>query len=359
MSAQGGAVGPPLFFKDYDFDEKAGVRAKHAQEYETCVLEAQSQLFVVRTLGPYIVFRPHAQTFANEAEAFFLMRGKCAKGFYENIRSARMTATAFAAQLGRGEFGRCFLYRSGEMRSDECAFLLISPNGMGEALVDSEIVPFLWNQSGAKGKQAPEAELHNITTPLLISILSRPSLDTSIDAGQRKAFCEAMFRNRINPHLSNPFVSRREFEKVRFVFNFGSREELHRVTIAACHVEPSLYEGQADKIMVSYWGKSLERLMHRVRVSRAEKTYLGPCLQELCEIAVRHNTFTGLEFDDRWQPGNRRSHLQGPGWRLNVRAHLPSAHEQAESLLFLYDWLDGKVSDKERRRLLRLTRTQK
>ena len=74
-------------------------------------------------------------------------------------------------------------------------------------------------------------------------------------------------------------------------------------------------------------------------------------------LIFTHNEFTGSE----WQYTESSViglDTHGPVRELPselfLEIYTPSAHERAEALLSLSDWLDGKVSEEEKRKLLQL-----
>lgn len=77
----------------------------------------------------------------------------------------------------------------------------------------------------------------------------------------------------------------------------------------------------------------------------------------LLTLIFTHNEFTGSE----WQYTESSViglDTHGPVRELPselfLEIYTPSAHERAEALLSLSDWLDGKVSEEEKRKLLQL-----
>ena len=89
-------------------------------------------------------------------------------------------------------------------------------------------------------------------------------------------------------------------------------------------------------------------------------------INALCSLAFQHNQFEGTEWIDTspmiFLPGTLGYRFGLPmlagitehGSLMFIRVHSPSAHERAEARLALSEWLDGKVSEQEKRELLQL-----
>ena len=180
-------------------------------------------------------------------------------------------------------------------------------------------------------------------------------------------------------------------EPLRFLC--GSEEELRRVTTWMCHhYFPAPYNPYGN-VRVSYYAEDVfggVSVGSAWPISALEASFAGdggqPLLQQ-CKAISNHapsdndgillmmqgclfistkNVFTGTQWV-KWVkiglslfPINRHPGLpslfcigQAP-YCLTVIVQPPSAHERAEALLSLSEWLNGKVSEQNKRELLQL-----
>ncbi len=150
-------------------------------------------------------------------------------------------------------------------------------------------------------------------------------------------------------------------EPLRFLC--GSEEELRRVTMWICHVRPHLFDA-GKKITVDYWSPSPEKAgggaiegfwdddwyLHIDVVPTSEYEFSW----QWCSLVFKHNAFAGFCRLAAHPYFFSRRHVVEIQINLKVIVHPPSAHERAEALLALSEWLDGKVSEEEKRELLQL-----
>ena len=152
-------------------------------------------------------------------------------------------------------------------------------------------------------------------------------------------------------------------------FSCGSEEELRRVTTWACHIYPQVF-GITRVADIIY--KPADDHVKYARVLTLENRSVEECasvepyytwLDNLLRLVLYHNQFTGTHWicPFRNEPGFRnlpglpnRIGIVEFGMAITVEVHPPSAHERAEALLALAEWLDGKVSEQEKRELLQL-----
>ncbi len=155
-------------------------------------------------------------------------------------------------------------------------------------------------------------------------------------------------------------------------FLCGSEEELRRVTTWICHANPQLFQ-ETPRVGVAYiavndecHGKGRTGLPTLYPPTSLSTRYCE-LLQTLCNLAWRNNQFTGTHWnffnDDEREyvqyACNRGGFPRSMGiiehrHQVVVGVKQPSAHERAEALLALSEWLDGKVSEQEKRKLLQL-----
>ena len=149
-------------------------------------------------------------------------------------------------------------------------------------------------------------------------------------------------------------------EPLRFLR--GSQEELERITCCICHVD--------EEAFADVWERySLEVRYHAATAKHnggfgqnepdhacawhvgGNAFWFGLRSERLIHLAFAYNTFRAARWPRVWV---RRSDWQLASEKLIVRIAPPSAHERAEALLYLYDWLEGKVTAKERAALLNI-----
>ena len=146
-------------------------------------------------------------------------------------------------------------------------------------------------------------------------------------------------------------------------FVSGSEEELERVTRWMCHANPRLFT--RTMIRIGY-GASEGKEQGRIRVidypqilSSPEENYLAKC----GAVILKHNCFMGTEwFRDLATRSPLHKSLFGLfEWPIELTFCVPrpSASEHAEALLCLSEWLNGKVSEQEKRELLQLSEEAK
>ncbi len=161
-------------------------------------------------------------------------------------------------------------------------------------------------------------------------------------------------------------------EPLRFLC--GSDEELRRVTTWACHVLPDAFAesthhwlAKQNEIVFCYTSpcKSWQWEEAQCKIACAEG--MRDYLWQWGKLVLKYNLFTGTQWTPHCQKEVQttwRDIIAPSGFSLwlfveepflfIVRVHPPSAHERAEALLALSEWLDGKVSDEEKCELLQL-----
>ena len=191
-----------------------------------------------------------------------------------------------------------------------------------------------------------------------------------------EAFCRRLLDEQIAPRFADPLITRAELVDKPLRYLCGSEAELKKVTTWICHChddQKTLFaEGQvkityASRLEDKPSGLALmEHYSLPVSQARGSNFYnppnpppCPPHLKTLLDLAFQYNTFEGHS----WTPGRGWEHEEAccrkGDWDLtrflnHATIIRPSAHERAESLLCLFDWLAGKVSPEQRRVLLRL-----
>lgn len=132
-------------------------------------------------------------------------------------------------------------------------------------------------------------------------------------------------------------------------WHYGSEAELRWLTRAICHTEPDLFDSKGDVTVVYRAATDRKRggflCVERKGIYMRER-YCTPRLTALCELAFRTNAFKGMRWVDL--PG-RPGDLERMAIRIRVTVSPPSAHEKAESLLTLVEWLDIRLFDTDKR----------
>ena len=255
----------------------------------------------------------------------------------------------FTGQTQAGHSGRLALYACPHAR-DCVAALYFAPDGTGRFLDYylresspkqiglRQVVDFVWE--GSKHGIGDYADILTTNWETLLPL------------------CEEVFTRQIWPRMADPYVSYADLpdEPVRFVC--GSQEELEHITRCICHIDEGWFaEVKANNpVIVQYKARTAHQpggldemhYNHHYPQRRVGSNHL-------CQLAFTYNTFYGgiREYDAR-NGLLRDGCYQLKPISASVQIAPPSSHEQAESLLALYEWLEGKVSDADRRRLLRL-----
>jgi hypothetical protein len=220
------------------------------------------------------------------------------------------------------QYGRRVIYKpAGEWEGFALAF---RPDGTGFAEDTGGQTPFTWRREPISAD-----ELRALTEPEI------------------QAIARQVFEEQIAARLRDPYiVDLSQFdEKIEFVS--GSRAQLVQVTRWTCHTAPELFTG-GETIPIVYHARSdTER-----GGLQARQADFPPRVKTLLDLAFERNTFTGSfwEYDDRGS--RRRSDFRKRPGRVVVTVDPPSAHERAEAVLELADWLGGDVPQAEKARLL-------
>lgn len=318
---------PTLYFAGWGFDERAGNRHYREQGKRAALMEAAGQIYVARQCGRHLLFRERGD---NDERAALYLTLPLERAWTFNI--ATHSAQSFAEQVEQWKYGRWLLYVAETMRPGQCALLAFDPDGSGFSIDENrtEMATFRWQDAMR---------------------LTWPELLTS-DPEQLRPLCADLFENQINPRSSNPYIDSASLEFIPHEFLCGSEAELRRLTVAIVQTEPGLFDTTLEPITITYRAQTP---LKRAGMTRAEqgKTRITPGrVTSLCDLALRLNTFVGVEWKPRVENPNRLGHFEKQIHKVRVTVHPPSAHERAESLLILADWLEGKVREPKRLRLL-------
>ena len=294
------------------------------------------------------------------------------------ITAGTLTPEQFANAWERGEVGRVVGCKPGGKYAPYTYTLLLYPDGIGRYLHNGANLEFTWNWQ-QMGLESPEDLPH-------ADIIE---LDSRTD-GLFSRYCADIVEQQISRRLKNPFLEPGELQNNPFVFSCGSEEELRRVTLWICHSAPEIFPDSLNtgsEVRIAWYRAPTERRQARFGIveanpndaprwrpntrgrRRAEfevveenpyhshdgKKLQMPRAQALMSEVYKRNAFTGWQ----WRRQSVRSPMRRDDYRLvpcevSVLVYPPSAHERAEALLALSDWLEGKVPPKKRMRLLGL-----
>ena len=263
--------------------------------------------------------------------------------------------SVFADQIARGESGRAALYSCPAAR-DCNVILFFRQDGTGffldyhaangySAHEPTEQVNFVWD--GTAYGVAKSAEILTVKWELL------------------ELLCRDIFVVQVWPQMKDPFVSYLATPDAPMVWECGSEAELKRITTCIFHIQAQEWAElmtYADPFDWEYddvsdpFGEEHDTIVRMGYVSKREQYPGGPAtrwtpeISELCRIAFRFNVFTG----HTWEYSRYLGHTRSKSYKLQpLKVEFiitpPSAHERAEALLTLWDWLEGKVSEAERR----------
>ena len=253
----------------------------------------------------------------------------------------------FAEQISAGANGRVALYACPEAR-DCNPLLFFHQNGTAFFADYNTANGYSGHESAEEIKFAWNGNARGITN--ISDILEVPW-------PQLKALCHDVFTTQVWPRMSNPFVSYAELPDAPLVWKCGSQEELTHITHCIFHTEPDEW---AD--LEARDGRTWQIENHCIPLAYAAEMLRRPGgppkhgserIRALCRLAFQHNTFTGYEWHyHRYANRKRQKCYKAKPLEVVCRIAPPSAHERAESMLTLWDWLKGKVSENRRRAYL-------
>ncbi len=318
---------PTLYFSGWGFDERAGHWSSKDRGKQTVDLEAAGRRYIIRRDSRHLLFRERGDS--DERASLYLTR------LLENAWSFNLSsysARSFAEQIEHGKYGRWLLYVADNMKPDQCAFLAFDPNGSGFAIDErlTELAVFHWQAA---------------------TRLSWREL-LSADPETLRPLCADLFATQINPASSNPYIDPANLETIPHRFLSGSEEELRRLTLAIAHTEPGLFDSSLEPVTITYRAQTPRKRAGMTRAQQGKAQLTRGRVTSLCDLALRLNTFVGIEWEPNQPEPKRLGHFEKRVHKVSVTAHPPSAHERAESLLILADWLEGKVREEKRLRLL-------
>ena len=319
----------------YDFPLPGFWSDRAVTEY---VCDIGGSRYLLRQLDTYLLYRKADN---NCLEHTFFVP-------YHNTQNAVYSQQVFAEQMKKGENGRAALYTCPEAR-DCTALLFFRQDGTGFfpdfdsansycAHEPKEVVPFEWKEIARE-----------IASNLDI-LTAQPRHIT--------ALCHKVFTEQVWRRMKDPFVRHTDLPDVPLTWKCGSEAELTRLTTCVLHTQPGewamiqaqegMWSDENDFLPVVYQAKMLKR-------PGGPSSVVSKRIQALCRLAFQHNTFVGHEWKyQRYVSRKRSKSYTAKPCELLCYIAPPSAHERAESLLILWDWLEDKVSEDERRAYLEM-----
>ncbi len=270
----------------------------------------------------------------------------------------------------KGRWGRFVAFTPGGRYGRLRAYLYLRPDGTGyfrgiycDNWLDEEPIEFTWQPA----ELALRATRDILTAPIVRH------------KARWEAFCRHVLDEQIAPHFADPLVARAALIDKPLLYLCGSEAELERVTTWICHCHDDqdtllanghiaiVYISQMEGIYGGLWAIDTYALPppnpndngFRYAGYTDNRPLCPPHLKTLLDLAFQHNTFEG----HTWQPRRGRDYVKEccrkGDWQINrpvcrTRVIRPSAHERAEALLRLFDWLEGKVPPEQQRALLGL-----
>ena len=322
-----------LYFSGWGYDERQDITLRYRGE-DVRVVEVAGQPLRLRMDG-YLYFR-HLND--DDERASLIMLKNVLHGFAADIN--QIIPERFAQYYTAQEYGRCLLYVSDYMRPDQCLFLCFAPEGSGFCReTDYLRRDFRWQEA----------------TPLQWQEI------LTADPEDIKPLCTRIFEEQVHPLMTNKFlaligVSPADCVDEPHQFLCGSEAELRRITTYIVQTQAELFDRNMEPVTITYWALTLLNRTDRMRVERGWNRQLAQGrILALCNLALQYNAFVGVKW---WPPHHpnptRIAEMQAEAWKIKTIVHPPSAHERAEALLALAGWLDGKVSEQEKRELLQL-----
>ena len=250
----------------------------------------------------------------------------------------------FREQVHEGHSGRCALYTCSAARDCVIA-LFFAPDGNGYFQDYARHV-------GWEGRLIFSWDGSRYGIPAFTDI-------QTCDWEKLLPLCEEVFRQQIWPRMNDPYVSYADFPDEPVRFTCGSRAELEHITRCICHADAGLFtDAEEDSPAVVTYTARTSRQRGGLLEWQFDRYHPqgGANAKKLCQLAFTSNAFEGGTWETSgYEEESRYSSYQLKPESVVVEVAPPSAHERAEALLTLHDWLEGRVSEHERRQLLHLS----
>ncbi len=260
----------------------------------------------------------------------------------------------FWEQVRGGQAGRFVVYASPQAR-DSLTALFFAPDGTGRGLS--------FHPRGATGTtdaNSPDTHRSEFRWHGLVPGLSSPDELLECDYQALRGLCAQVFEGQIWPSMTDPYADIAEFPDVSLHFLRGSRAGLEHITSCICQSSRRMFldvQENSAELLVAYRSDTPTQQGGYVECRRqaggVRPLLHGEQIDTLFALAFAHNTFYGV----RWNygpsiaPTIRASYRQSPA-EIAARVTPPTNSERSEALVTLWNWLEGKVSEEERRRLL-------
>ena len=330
---------PELFFSSGNYDSRQAEQYEREEGLDAVAVKIGKRIFAARTMAEHVIFRDVEEE--DERAAWFI-----AQPYVANESDPRyFNRQWFVQQWKQGGFGRCVIFVAPYMTQWQCAHILFRPDGTGLAVDTHEnlLCEFQWQENSP------------FTWPELLAA----------DPDDLQPLCKTIFESQVNTRLVNAYlaplgITPEDFADVPPRFECGSEQELRRLTIAILHSHPDLFADGAKAITIKYRARTANKRAFMALIDRYDEEpvpHLGR-LQSLCDLALRLNTFVGETWSHWMDTPTRKGDFDKQMHKIFVEAQPPSAHERAESLLLLNDWLMDKVRPEKRLRLLGLDAEQ-
>ena len=326
---------PSLHFAGWGYDDREDANVYRDEGANVLVVAVGGGSFILRKMDAYIFFRRDNEK--DESASWFLPEPYSSR-WQDDIK--KFPPEKFAEAYAKQAYGRCLLYVGEIMKEHQCAFLCFAPNGTGFSIdyTEERLVNFRWQ---------------DVTT------LTWAELRTA-DPEALRPLCKIVFDELVHPRLTNPYIDTATLTEIPHEFISGSEAQLRRLTTLIVQSDPELFGDNNGAVTVTYRAQTpIKRAYMMKAIQGDEDDYYGETiterpgrLQSLCDLALRLNTFTGVKWETWVDEPNRLGHYQKQVQQVRVTVQPPSAHERAEALLSLSDWLEGKVREAKRLRLL-------
>ena len=328
-----------LHFAGWGYDDREDANVYREEGANVLVVETGRQAFILREMCNYVFFRRRGDP--DERASWFLLEdykhGFLNGGWRGDIK--KFPPQRFVEGYAKQAYGRCLLYVADFMKEHQCAFLCFAPDGTGFAIdyTEERLVDFRWQD---------------------ITPMKWPELRDG-DPEHLRPLCRTVFDTLVHPRLTNPYIDPDSLKDIPHEFISGSEQELRHLTTIIAQTEPGLFDETMKPVTVVYRAQTPTKRAYMVRIARGgENDYaksvterLGR-LQSLCDLALRLNTFTGVKWETWEENPNRLGHFMKTVRQARIEVQPPSAHERAEALLSLSDWLQGKAREEKRLLLL-------
>ncbi len=242
----------------------------------------------------------------------------------EILRMLRQTLVQILHKRAIEQFGRQVRY-SIHVRGEQFDFNF-RPDGTGFVEDRPNQIDFCWT-----------------TRPVSVEEL------LAIPEDRLQEIASRLFREEIAGKFGDPFVFNvQDLDAEPLEFLSGSQKELDALTTWICHREARLFDNTGC-VAVAYTAASEFGAggLSRSYIPFSERAIM------LFDLAFEYNSFSGTCWEYTDGGTTRLSNYERCAQQITIKVPAPSAHERAEALLRLSEWLTGKVPEEERLALLR------